>query len=438
MGAGESQERAEAPALQLLQQQLRPPPAAAEHQGGKVVFLIIAQVAHRRVQIAAVGRQLLGRDRQQVLRRHAAGEGAAQKRVKKDAHAAGQTLAEVLPLGLKIAQLPGHRPGGQQAVQQLAQLLVPALFRPAQVAVVAEEHHGFRGDIVRRRGRLRVDQRHIPVRRREAQPLLQPVGVPLQRSDEGRVGRAAAALPGNHGPQVPGQSRRALGVQRGQRFRHGQEGDGLGIFRAALGLGVEEAHAVQLVAEELGADGLVVGRGIDVHDAAAHGELPHALHQLRPGIARLHQPLRQLRQGIAGPTAQGDGAGKERLLRHGAQGGGLKAHHQHRRAALGQVIQRPQTLLLPAPGDRRRVVERQLPARQHRRGLAQQLLQLLRRALHRQVVLAQGDHRPPGLPVQRRNPVTPAQLGQAGQGGVLPRPGRIAQRPVFWQRGKRR
>ena len=47
---------------QLLGEDLAAAAVAAQHKGGIVIFLIEREVRGRRIQIAAVGRQLLGRD----------------------------------------------------------------------------------------------------------------------------------------------------------------------------------------------------------------------------------------------------------------------------------------------------------------------------------------------------------------------------------------
>ena len=72
------------------------------------------------------------------------------------------------------------------------------------------------------------------------------------------------------------------------------EDQGLGdVLDPALRPGVEEAHGVDLIPEELAADGLFHEGGEDIQDAAPDGELAHALHLLAAGIARRRQGLRE-------------------------------------------------------------------------------------------------------------------------------------------------
>ena len=84
--------------------------------------------------------------------------------------------------------------------------------------------------------------------------------------------------------QVGAESGEAAWMQAGQRscvgrrrLRHS--------FGAALGDGIKKAHRVQLIAEELGADGLIVRGRKDVENAAAQRELSRALDEARAGIA---------------------------------------------------------------------------------------------------------------------------------------------------------
>jgi hypothetical protein len=91
------------------------------------------------------------------------------------------------------------------------------------------------------------------------------------------------------------------------RLGHGQENGLVGVLRAALGDGVEKAHRVELVAEELRAHGVVAGGREDVEDAAAQRELPDALDERRARVARADELFGQLVQVILGARAQRDG-----------------------------------------------------------------------------------------------------------------------------------
>jgi hypothetical protein len=59
--------------------------------------------------------------------------------------------------------------------------------------------------------------------------------------------------------------------------------------RALVGHG-EPAHLVHLVTEELHPDGVVLGGGKNVDDAAADSELTAVRHHVHPGVRRIRQP----------------------------------------------------------------------------------------------------------------------------------------------------
>ncbi len=72
-----------------------------------------------------------------------------------------------------------------------------------------------------------------------------------------------------------------LGVELGR----GRQLDPLGVAERALGEGREPAHRLDLVAEELDPHGALLGRRVDVEDAAADGELAALLDLLDPVVA---------------------------------------------------------------------------------------------------------------------------------------------------------
>ena len=90
-----------------------------------------------------------------------------------------------------------------------------------------------------------------------------------------------------------GQAGEAPLRQVGQDLGAGED-QGLGdVLDPALTCGVEEAHGVDLIPEELAADGLFHEGREDIQDAAPDGELTHALHLLAAGVARRRQGLRE-------------------------------------------------------------------------------------------------------------------------------------------------
>ena len=287
--------------------------------------------------------------------------------------------------------------------------------------MVAEQHQGVLGDIVAGRGELRVDQGHVAVRRREGDAVFQLLQVGFQGGNQGLVLIFTLLLPGDQGPQIAAQAGRALRMEPGGRLGHGQEDGLLNVLRAPLGDGVEEAHGVQLVAPELGPDGIVAGRGVDVQDTAPDGELAHALHQGGAGVARRREPLGQVVETVGRAGFQPDGGGEQDGPWHGPQAQSVQGCHQQGRFALGQVVELPQALLLPAPGDHGGVVEGQLPGGEDGGRLAQERGQLPLEPLGGHVVLADHQDGPLGVPDQRGHHMAAGQLPHAGQRRHLPR-----------------
>src|ERR1700751_1876233 len=68
----------------------------------------------------------------------------------------------------------------------------------------------------------------------------------------------------------------------------------LGRPDAALVGDLEVANLLDRVAEELDPERVLLGRREHVHDAAAHGDLAAAAHQVGPRIADLDQPGEQV------------------------------------------------------------------------------------------------------------------------------------------------
>ena len=344
----EGQKRAQPLFAEHLRQDLPASAVAAEHERGKVVFLIKAQVGHGGVQIAAVARKLLGRHVHEQPRLQTARIGRSQERVEKDRPVAAQTVANILPAAGKFAQLAAQQAGLQQAVELHPLLLGEAVGRAAQIAVVAEIDRRIRRQIVRCAGEFRIDQRHIAVGRREAHAALKRLGVLGQRFDERLVRRAAAPLPRDQAAQLVGQPLRALRMQPGQRLCNGQQHGALRVLHAALADRIKEAHRVDLVAEELDAHRLLMRRGINVDDAATHGELPHALDERAAAVARLRQAEDQLLGRDRRVGCDGQGAGAQQLRRHRAQAERLPSRDDSRRRGQKRIEQLQAALLPPA------------------------------------------------------------------------------------------
>ncbi len=101
----------------------------------------------------------------------------------------------------------------------------------------------------------------------------------LQRQQLGEVRRLAALL-GRFQRRQLGQLA-VLGVELGRR----RQLDHPGLAKRALGEGREPAHRLDLVAEQLNPHRPLLGRRVDVEDAAADGELAALLDLLDPLVA---------------------------------------------------------------------------------------------------------------------------------------------------------
>jgi hypothetical protein len=116
------------------------------------------------------------------------------------------------------------------------------------------------------------------------------------------------------GPRVDG-TRRRLPEPVLREFAHGQEQHVLDAIERALRRGVEEPDALDVVAEELEADGARVADGEDVEDAAAHGEVARVLHERHAMVAPAGETLRER---FGGDRLAGDDV-HDRLREHGAR-----------------------------------------------------------------------------------------------------------------------
>ena len=134
-------------------------------------------------------------------------------------------------------------------------------------------------------------------------------------------------------------------------FPHREDFYGFDVFRPALGVGVEIAHGVQLVPEELRPDRLLRGRGEDVQNSTPEGELTRPFHHAASTVACGGKPRQKLLYGILPTSAQGEHGLFQNLRGHGAQGQGFPGENLHRSFARQKVIELPQPLLLPLPGN---------------------------------------------------------------------------------------
>ena len=176
------------------------------------------------------------------------------------------------------------------------------------------------GKVVEKRGQVGVEVGRVELHAGEGRPGLQPrqlvlpVGADVTPQP---VQLDRPAQPGNRSPAAAG-AEHDLTARPHRHPRHRHHG--------ALVAGVEETQALDLVAEELGPNRSAGGRGEDVEDASAHGELAGLLDQRLPGVAELGQSGSHRVEVGPGAGEQLDCCGGQRLRRqrrpHGCPAGG--------------------------------------------------------------------------------------------------------------------
>ena len=373
----------------------------------------MGQVGHGGLQAGAVGGQLLG---QQVEQRPGppgvpgGGEGV------QVAHRPGvQHLGQLLKGAGKLRQLPGQLPPLHQGLGilgELPQVVLPPLRHPG---ALAEHHHRVGREVVRRRGHLGIDQGHVAIHGREGQAAGQLLPVLLQGGDQ-LLRPLAALCPGNDAVQQLHQAGEAPEGELGQHLGGGEDLRRADVLHPPLGVRVEEAHGVDLVAEELHPHGLGLGRGKEVQDAAPQGELASALHLLAPGVARGGEGLGQLVEVVALPHAQHPGGPLQQGLGQGALEDGLRRAHQQGALPRRQGPEDGEPPVLVLPGHHGGVVEGELPGGQGAHLLPRQGGQIPGHPLGLPLVGAHHHHRPAGLLADAGGKVGPVHRRQAGQG----------------------
>ena len=393
--------------------------------------LVVGQIGSGGVHVAAVAGELLGGHGQQLLRGTILGVAGAAEGVHIDHGPALQAAAEILPLADEIAELTGDEARLEHGVQTHAHLFHPRPGGTVEVRLVAEDHDGVLGDEVHGGGEFGVDQAHIAVRGRVTHAVFVLFQVRLQGLQELFVDIFPPLLAGDQLFDVGAEAAQTLGVEPGLGLAHGQDHDGIGVLGAPLGVRVEVAHGVQLVTEELGTDGPVGGGGVDVHDAAPDGELAGALHHAAAGVACVAEPVDQLLQGVLPAHLQSEGGPAQDGRGDGPLGEGFPGEDLQFCLARCQRKELVQPLLLPGPGHHGGVVQRQLPAGQHRGGFAQEGGQLLADALGGHVILTDDYHRPVKFPAEPGDQMAAVDLTQTRDGGGLISPDGLQKKLIF-------
>ena len=387
--------------------------AAHQYHGAESVGDIVGQVGDGGLQAGAVRGELLGQQVEQgagPLGVPGGGEG-----VQVADRPVGQHLGQLLKGAGEVSQLPGQLSPLHQGLGVLSQLPQVALSPLGHPGALAEHHHRVLGEVIRRRGHDGVDQGYVAVHGREGRAGRQPLPVLLQRLHQCLAPLAALCL-GNETvqplqqPAVPARGKLGQHLRRRQDLRRAE------ILDAPLGVGIEEAHGVDLVPEELHPDGLGVGRGEKVQDAPPQGELAHALHLLAAGVARGGQGAGQLPQVVPLSHPQNLGRLGQQGFGNGALENGLHRTDQQGALPRRQGPQGGQPPVLVLPGHHRGVVEGELPGRECAHLLPRQGGQIPGHALGLPLVGAHHHHGAVQLLADARGKMGAVHRRQPGKG----------------------
>ncbi len=240
-------------------------------------------------------------------------------------------------------------------------------------------------------------------------------------------------MPGKQPFQIPLQTGPATFVQARLHLRHRQHRNFFHVFRPTLGNRVKVPHGIQLVAKKLRPHRPVFRRRVQVQDTAPERKLAGPLHHGRAAVAHGNQAgQKSLHIGLHF-QAQREGGRKQGPAGHGPEAQGFPGKNLQPCFSPPQIIQLPQSALLPNPGGRSRVIQIQLPARQHRRFLSQKGFQFALHPPGRQIVRAEHRQGPVAQAVESGNDMGPVDLRQACRGGSLTGTGRIQKLPEFRQ-----
>ena len=173
------------------------PFAAAEHKATVVVLDVVFQIIDRRLKASSIARKLPRRNGKQLLWRQTLRKARGEEAVKIDGRVALYLRGEVFQAEIKFAQLSHQSSGLQKRVEPEAEFFLLRLCRARKCPVVAEINGSLAREVVRRAGKFRVDERHVPVGRRETHPALQGFYIPRERGNQVLVWRFPPSLPRN-------------------------------------------------------------------------------------------------------------------------------------------------------------------------------------------------------------------------------------------------
>ena len=386
--------------------------AAAQHQHAEAGGQIVGDVGGGGVQTAAVARQLLGPHiQQQPGREQIPAGGQALQLAQGEAGEHGLQLRFVQG---QVAEGPGHDAalhGGGHVLPGLEQEPPQGLLHTPGLA---DADDGVRGQVVEGGGLVRVDGGHIAVAAGGRHPLPQQFRVVQQALAGGGVLLFQAAGGVLHA--AGGLLRRAL-TGKGKQLGGGQDAHLAAVQHPPLGGHLELAHAVQLVVEELAAEGALLTGGEHVQYAAPQGELTGALHLVGTGVPGGGKTAAEGADVVLSAHLQREGHVQQHIPWQAALGHGGGGGHHHGRVAPGHAVQGGQAAVFPLAAVGRRA-QLQLPLRQAHRLRVQQHPQVRRLASALLLVGAQEQQRALCLRRHGGGEHGPVYGGQPRDGGA--------------------
>ncbi len=131
-------------------------------------------------------------------------------------------------------------------------------------------------------------------------------------------------------------------------FGEGEEEDVVDGRLGALGFGIEAADGLDLVAEEVDADGTVLFRGVDVEDATAEGDLAGHFDDIDAGVADFEEVVDNGVGEVFFPGAEAEGEGVIEVAGEEAHAGGFYGRDEE--AGGGAGLRRRALAELPEGG----------------------------------------------------------------------------------------
>ena len=242
---------ADLPAGKHLLQRLGPPPVRSQQHAAIALPQPVAHIVRRGLRAAGIGGQLLCRYADGGARLH--GIAAYREGVRHHHGVIRQLFHRGLPRKIEFRQPAQQRAALDEEPDILCRLLQIPLCPFGAFPGLIHNHQRVRRQVIQRRGKRRVYDAHIPVRRGKFPGVFQRLDILFQRLPHFfRVEPGGVQVdPRGKRPQRGDQRGAPAFHQGGQRFRPGQYAELPDLLRAALAGNVESVDGVDLIAEEI-------------------------------------------------------------------------------------------------------------------------------------------------------------------------------------------